>query len=83
MVSSLLVEALNDPTRVLREIYDPSKEIDTFPSTVSGHFSKIFESFDAFQEVRVFRSTLTPFHDLIPYLDFPFGCDAPPGVAFS
>jgi hypothetical protein len=65
MVSSSLVEALIDPTRVLRAIYDPSKEIDIFPSTVSSYFSQVFESVDAFQEVRVSHSALTPSRDLM------------------
>ena len=59
MVSSLLVDALIDPTRMLRAIYDPSKEIDIFPSTVSSHFSKVFENVDAFQEVRVSLGSYT------------------------
>ena len=84
MVSSLLVEALIDPTRVLRAIYDPSKEIDIFPSTVSSYFSKVFESVNAFQEVRASRSALTPSRDLI-FLnpDSSLGCGTPPGITFS
>ena len=52
MVSSLLVDALNDPIRALKDIYDPSKEIDNFPTHVASHFSKVFKSDDAFNEVR-------------------------------
>jgi hypothetical protein len=59
MVSSLLVDALNDPTRALKDIYDPYEEIDIFPRVVSSHFSKIFESANAFNEVRVSPTSLT------------------------
>ena len=51
MVSSLLVDTLNDPTRALRDIYDPCEQINKFPITVSSYFSKVFESADAFKEV--------------------------------
>jgi hypothetical protein len=53
MVSSLLVDALNDPTRALVDLYNPSEDIDNFPKAVSNYFSKIFESADAFKEVRI------------------------------
>jgi len=51
MVSSLLVDALKDPTCSLLELYDPTTQLDAFPALVSSHFSQIFSSVDAFQEV--------------------------------
>jgi hypothetical protein len=53
MVSSLLADALQDPTRVLLELFDAYDAIDGFPDHVSRHFSGIFRSSDAFQEVGV------------------------------
>lgn len=50
MVSSLLVDAVNDPTCELNKLYDNSV---AFPAKVSAHFSKIFESVDAFREVYI------------------------------
>lgn len=55
MVSSLLVDTLQNPTRSLLELYDSSKSIDDFPSTVSRHFSDIFKTIDAFQEVSTLK----------------------------
>jgi hypothetical protein len=54
MVSALLVDALQDPTRALLELYNdynPEASVDGFPSKVSRHFSEIFNSIDAFTEV--------------------------------
>ena len=51
MVSSVLVDALSDPTRSLEELYDADRHIVDFPDTVAAHFSNIFASEDAFSEV--------------------------------
>ncbi|KAF7974056.1 hypothetical protein HWV62_13457 [Athelia sp. TMB] len=53
MVSSNLVDTVNDPTRTLKELYDPSKDIDAFPSSVAAHFAKIFDSPKALDEIPV------------------------------
>lgn len=55
MVSSNLVDTVNDPSRALKYLYDPSKDIDAFPSSVTAHFSKIFDSPKALDEVRAPR----------------------------
>src|SRR5882757_3006244 len=80
MVSSLLVDTLNNPTLALRELYDPSQEITTFPSTVSAHFSKVFESPDAFKEVRASRLTISLFRDRIAHPDTSLGRQTSSGV---
>ncbi|KAJ7197275.1 mini-chromosome maintenance replisome factor-domain-containing protein, partial [Mycena pura] len=51
MVSSVLVDALSDPTRSLEELYDADRRIVDFPATVAAHFSNIFASEDAFSEI--------------------------------
>lgn len=51
MVSSELVDALNNPTKAIKDLYDPTKPTDTFPQTVSNHFSSVFQSPEAFKEV--------------------------------
>lgn len=51
MVSSILVDALNNPTQALLELYDTGTNVDTFPQKVSEHFARIFDSIDAFREV--------------------------------
>lgn len=51
MVSSVLVDALSDPTRSLLELYDANQDIDNFPAIVATHFADIFTSKDAFSEV--------------------------------
>ncbi|KAJ7702444.1 putative alanine racemase-domain-containing protein [Mycena rosella] len=51
MVSSVLVDALSDPTRALLELYDANQDIDTFPARVAAHFGDIFASKDAFSEI--------------------------------
>jgi hypothetical protein len=51
MVSSVLVDALSDPTQTLLELYDPKQDIDNFPAKVASHFATIFGSKDAFSEV--------------------------------
>ncbi|KAJ6547200.1 putative alanine racemase-domain-containing protein [Mycena capillaripes] len=51
MVSSLLVDALNDPTRSLLELYDANQDVDNFPAKVAVHFADIFASKDAFSEI--------------------------------
>ncbi|KZP29893.1 hypothetical protein FIBSPDRAFT_946403 [Athelia psychrophila] len=53
MVSSNIVDTMNDPTRAINDLYDPSKDIQTFPSSVAAHFAKIFESPKAFTEIPV------------------------------
>jgi hypothetical protein len=57
MVSSLLVDALADPCSVLDSLYDDyqngsKNETPDFPSFVSKHFSSVFESADAMEQVR-------------------------------
>lgn len=71
MVSSILVDTLNNPTRALKTLFDPSIEIETFPSTVSSHFAQVFESISAFEEVRVIlcypRDSYTDYSSRYPY----------------
>ncbi|KAJ7470418.1 putative alanine racemase-domain-containing protein [Mycena latifolia] len=51
MVSSVLVDALSDPTRSLLELYDENQDLDSFPARVAAHFADIFASKDAFSEI--------------------------------
>ena len=51
MVSSDFVDALNNPTKAINDLYDITKPTDTFPKSVSNHFSSIFQSWEAFNEV--------------------------------
>ncbi|KAJ7168060.1 mini-chromosome maintenance replisome factor-domain-containing protein [Mycena crocata] len=51
MVSSILVDALSDPTRSLLELYDANPDIGNFPAKVASHFTEIFASRDAFSEI--------------------------------
>ncbi|KAJ6606625.1 putative alanine racemase-domain-containing protein [Mycena vulgaris] len=52
MVSSVMVDALSDPTRALLELYDANlKDVENFPSRVAAHFADIFASKDAFSEI--------------------------------
>lgn len=55
MVSSLLVEALSSPTDVLLSFYDTydHEAINEFPNAVAKHFSDIFQTDEAFLEVRI------------------------------
>jgi len=51
MVSSLLPDALADPTAVLLDLFHSSHDLDVFPSTVTTHFSDIFSTKDALNEI--------------------------------
>lgn len=53
MVSAYLVDALRDPTGELQELFRNTSQIDSFPTTVAVHFSRVFERSDAFKEVRI------------------------------
>lgn len=53
MVSSLLVDAINNPSSALEELYESATPEPDFPAQVSTHFSKIFNTLDAFQQVRL------------------------------
>lgn len=53
MVSSLLADALTDPTAVLHDLFqDYHDNIEAFPQSVSAHFSDVFGPLDAFKEVQ-------------------------------
>jgi hypothetical protein len=54
MVSSLLSDALTDPTAVLVGIFQDSSDLDQFPSNVATHFQHIFSTEDALKEVAYF-----------------------------
>ncbi|OJA18869.1 hypothetical protein AZE42_08571 [Rhizopogon vesiculosus] len=53
MVSAFLIDALNDPTKVLQELYQEyTGNIDQFPAFVASHFSDVFlKSDDTLREV--------------------------------
>jgi hypothetical protein len=51
MVSSLLCDALTDPTAVLVDIFQNSSDLDQFPSNVATHFQHVFSTEDALKEV--------------------------------
>lgn len=51
MVSALRIDTLRDPTAALQELYAESQGADNFPRHVSNHFSRVFRTTDAFQEV--------------------------------
>jgi hypothetical protein len=50
MVSSLLVDALNDSTKAVTELYTPENARD-FGAYVTKHFSDVFQSDAAFHQV--------------------------------
>ncbi|CAK5279504.1 unnamed protein product [Mycena citricolor] len=50
MVSSVLVDALSDPTKTLVDLFDPT-DSNGFPAKVTSHFANIFASKDAFSEI--------------------------------
>lgn len=52
MVSSLLADALSDPSGVLQSLYQKNREADNFPHVVFSHFASIFVSDAEFQQVR-------------------------------
>jgi hypothetical protein len=52
MVSSLLVDALNDPTKAVTDLYTPENARD-FGAYVTKHFSDVFQSDAAFHQVRL------------------------------
>jgi hypothetical protein len=51
MVSSLLPDALANPTAVLLDLFHSSPDLDEFPSRVITHFTDIFSTNDALNEV--------------------------------
>ncbi|KAI0928219.1 hypothetical protein AcW2_004299 [Taiwanofungus camphoratus] len=51
MVSALRIDTLRDPTAALQELYAESQGADNFPRHVSNHFSRVFRTTDAFQEI--------------------------------
>ncbi|GLB35181.1 putative mini-chromosome maintenance replisome factor [Lyophyllum shimeji] len=51
MVSSLLADALANPTAVLEDLFDPNAVLDAFPARVSAHFSTVFAPRDALNEI--------------------------------
>jgi hypothetical protein len=52
MVSSLLVDTVNNPTAELLELYTNSGSDPKFPQIATRHFSEIFSNRNALQEVR-------------------------------
>ncbi|KAJ3553347.1 hypothetical protein NM688_g3664 [Phlebia brevispora] len=60
MVSAYLADALRDPTSEIKELYathDPSKD---FVQLVVNHFSKVFSSDAAFEEIPILRVQNSP-----------------------
>ena len=55
MVSSLLADLLQDPTRLLLELFDHADPVDEFPAIVFRQSSNVFNNVDAFQEVSSLR----------------------------
>ncbi|KAG1819613.1 uncharacterized protein BJ212DRAFT_1575877 [Suillus subaureus] len=53
MVSAFLIDAINDPTKVVQELYEEhTGDIDQFPTVVARHFSDVFlHSDDTLREV--------------------------------
>ncbi|OCH95277.1 hypothetical protein OBBRIDRAFT_767998 [Obba rivulosa] len=53
MVSALRVDALRDPTAALLQLFNESDggRVENFPRLVSEHFSHIFRTLEAFQEI--------------------------------
>ncbi|KAG2075917.1 hypothetical protein BDR04DRAFT_1139765 [Suillus decipiens] len=53
MVSAFLIDAINNPTKVVQELYEEhTGDIDQFPTVVARHFSDVFlNSDDALREV--------------------------------
>ncbi|KAG1882914.1 putative alanine racemase-domain-containing protein [Suillus subluteus] len=53
MVSAFLIDAINDPTKVVQELYEEhTGDIDQFPAAVARHFSDVFlNSDDTLREV--------------------------------
>lgn len=79
MVSSLLTDALTDPTAVLHDLFQDHRDIDTFPAKVSAHFSDVFGPLDAFKEVQS-RPT-TPTKSANEFSDPYSQCPIPAGSA--
>ncbi|KDQ60574.1 hypothetical protein JAAARDRAFT_31540 [Jaapia argillacea MUCL 33604] len=51
MVSSLLADALRDPTSSLSHLYPSTGDKSNFPALVSRHYSQIFKTQEAFEEI--------------------------------
>ncbi|KAG0705327.1 putative alanine racemase-domain-containing protein [Suillus ampliporus] len=53
MVSALLIDAINDPTKVVQELYEEhAGNVDEFPAVVARHFADVFlKSDDTLREV--------------------------------
>jgi hypothetical protein len=62
MVSSLLPDALANPTAVLLDLFQSSHDLDRFPSTVTTYFADIFSTKDALNEVIYYFRTLNNPH---------------------
>ncbi|KAF8314823.1 uncharacterized protein EI90DRAFT_2947780 [Cantharellus anzutake] len=53
MVSSLLADALSDPSSVLQDLYQKNREANNFPRVVVHHFASVFASDADIQQVRI------------------------------
>ena len=51
-MTSSLADVLADPSAALIALFDPNEPLDAFPHNVFTHFSHIFPSSDALQQVR-------------------------------
>jgi hypothetical protein len=56
MVSAFLIDAINNPTKVVQELYEEhTGNIDQFPAVVARHFSDVFlNSDDTLLEVGIY-----------------------------
>lgn len=62
MVSAYLADALRDPSSELQELFTSASSSATdFPQLVANHFSRVFRTDDAFQQVCVFVISLDEF----------------------
>ena len=56
MVSQTVVSALENPTRVLEELYQQQSRSADFSGIASAHFEDIFAAKDAFDQARPVHS---------------------------
>lgn len=81
MVSAFLIDAINNPTKVVQELFEEhTGDINQFPTVVARHFSDVFlNSDDTLREVGIYGIfAVTPSLLTLMLLGPSVGCEPSP-----
>lgn len=81
MVSAFLIDAINNPTKVVQELFEEhTGDVNQFPAVVARHFSDVFlNSDDTLREVGIYGIfAVTPSLLILMLLGPSVGCEPSP-----